>query len=108
MGIAFMLYNSDKSPLPSGNKKVFKYFKRLHFLNYSNWLNVLGRVLTAELGWVASILGIGGLAGTVAAGWMADRFGRKNSLLAMAFPEIVSLFQRLNFRSKQSVEQFKL
>lgn len=67
MGIQFIHYDSDESPLPTG------------------------RVPVPQLGWVASILGIGGLAGTIAAGCMADRFGRKYSLLVMALPEIVSI-----------------
>lgn len=66
MGIQLMKYDSDESPLPSG------------------------RVSKGELGWIASILGLGGLAGTIASGCMADRFGRKYTLLAMAIPEIVS------------------
>lgn len=61
-----MKYDSDASPLPTG------------------------RVSKGELGWTASILGIGGFAGTIVSGWLADRIGRKYSLLAMAAPEIVS------------------
>lgn len=45
-----------------------------------------------ELGWIASLLGIGGLAGTIASGWIADRIGRKFCLLAMAIPQIVINF----------------
>lgn len=67
MGMALVQYESDDSPLPSG------------------------RVQSDELGWIASLLGIGGLVGTVSSGWMADRFGRKYSLLAMAIPQIVNL-----------------
>lgn len=63
---SLQIYDSDNCPLPSG------------------------RVKLNELGWVASILGIGGLAGTVAAGWMAERFGRKYSMLSIAAPEVVS------------------
>lgn len=66
MGIQFVKYKTDACPLPSGKLSI------------------------EELGWTASILGIGGFAGTIASGWMADFFGRKNSLLAMAIPEIVS------------------
>lgn len=65
MGIQFNLYHSDYCPLPSG------------------------AVSFSQLSWVASFLGIGLLVGTIFAGLMADRFGRKYSLLAMAFPEIV-------------------
>lgn len=67
MGIELMKYDSDECPLPSG------------------------RVTKDELGWIASILGIGGFAGTILSGWMADRIGRKYSLLSMAIPEIVSI-----------------
>lgn len=67
MGIAFSLYDSDDCPLPSG------------------------RVLLHELGWIASMLGIGGLVGTIVAGWMAERIGRKYSLLSMAVPQIVRI-----------------
>lgn len=43
-----------------------------------------------EIAWIGSILGIGGLVGTILMGQMADRLGRKNSLLMTAFPHIVS------------------
>lgn len=68
IGIQLLLYGTNNSPLPSG------------------------RVHTHEIGWIASILGIGGLVGTVAGGWMADRFGRKYSILALVFPEVVSIY----------------
>lgn len=68
MAISYEKYESDNCPLPSG------------------------RVQTHEIGWLASILGIGGLIGTVASGWMADRFGRKNSLIVLAVPQIVSIY----------------
>lgn len=66
MAIALILYNSDKSPLPSGRMEM------------------------SYLSWVSSMLGIGGVVGTIAAGLMADRFGRKYTLLAAAIPQIVS------------------
>lgn len=68
MGMALVLYESDKSPLPTG------------------------KIYTHETGWIASLLGIGGLIGTLTSGWMAERFGRKYSLLAMAIPQIVNIF----------------
>lgn len=43
-----------------------------------------------EIAWIGSVLGIGGLIGTILVGWIADRIGRKNSLLALAVPQIVS------------------
>lgn len=67
-----MLYDSEDCPLPSG------------------------RVQLDELGWIASLLGVGGLVGTIASGWMADRIGRKYSLLAMAVPQIVNTSFVLN------------
>lgn len=66
MGIEFPLYKTEDCPLPSG------------------------RVELHELGWIASFLGVGGLIGTVASGWMADRFGRKYSMMSMAVPQLVS------------------
>lgn len=63
---AFLLFDSDDCPLPTG------------------------RIPMPEIAWIGSILGIGGLFGTVLVGWLADRIGRKNSLLAMAVPQIVS------------------
>lgn len=67
MASQLTLYKSVQCPLPSGI------------------------VHEDEIGWIASILGIGGLVGTVAGGWMADRFGRKNSLLSMAIPQTVRM-----------------
>lgn len=63
---AILLYDSENCPLPSG------------------------RIQMDEIAWISSIIGIGGLVGTVIVGWMADRFGRKYSLLSMAVPQIVS------------------
>lgn len=59
-------YDSDNSPLPSG------------------------RVPLEQLAWVSSIFGIGGVIGTVFIGWFADVIGRKNSLIAMTVPQLVS------------------
>lgn len=60
------MYDSDDCPLPTG------------------------RLSIDEIAWIGSIMGIGGLFGTVLFGWFADRIGRKNSLLATAVPQIVS------------------
>lgn len=65
MAAQLTLYKSENCPLPSGV------------------------VTKDEVGWIASVIGIGGLVGTVAGGWMVDRFGRKNSLLSMAIPQTV-------------------
>lgn len=62
MANVFILYDSDDSPLPSG------------------------RVQLNELAWIGSMLGIGGVVGTIVIGFLADRFGRKHSLMAMAVP----------------------
>lgn len=67
MTSAFLLLESENSPLPSGP------------------------VAMSELGWIGSMLGIGGVAGTIVVGWLADRVGRKNSLLAMSIPYFLSL-----------------
>lgn len=66
MGIALSLYDSDKSPLPTGRVEMY------------------------EQSWISSMLGIGGVIGTIAAGYMADRMGRKYTLLVAALPQIVS------------------
>lgn len=78
IGIQLINYDSDHSPLPTG------------------------RVPTHQLGWIASILGIGGLAGTVAGGWMADRFGRKISLLTLVLPEIVRVLFKKKIREEEN------
>lgn len=70
IGIALVKYETAESPLPTG------------------------RVHPDELGWITSSLGIGGLIGTAASGWMANRFGRKYSLLAMAIPQTVSIYSQ--------------
>lgn len=69
MGIALSLYDSDKSPLPSGRIEMY------------------------EQAWISSMLGIGGVVGTIAAGWLADSIGRKYTLLMAALPQIVSSIQ---------------
>lgn len=65
MANVFILYDSDNSPLPSG------------------------RVQLNELAWIGSMLGIGGLCGTIVIGWLTDRIGRKHSLISMAAPQMV-------------------
>lgn len=46
----------------------------------------------SEIAWIGSIMGIGGLIGTLIVGWLADFAGRKNSLLLMAVPQIVRIY----------------
>lgn len=70
MGIALSLYVSDKSPLPSGRIEMY------------------------EESWISSMLGIGGVVGTIAAGWLADSIGRKYTLLMAALPQIVSIYSK--------------
>lgn len=72
---SFLIYDSDDSPLPTG------------------------RLSMDELAWIGSILGIGGLFGTVIVGWICDCVGRKNSLLALAIPQIVSFRAFFQFHS---------
>lgn len=82
MASAFNLFDSDDCPLPTG------------------------RVPMDEIAWAASILGIGGILGTIAVGWMAERVGRKNSLLAMAVPQIVSIVSvKRNFRTLNPISK---
>lgn len=71
---SFLIYDSDDCPLPTG------------------------RLSMNEIAWIGSVLGIGGLIGTILVGWIADRIGRKNSLLALAVPQIVSSMLMSNFQ----------
>lgn len=73
MGQAIILFNSDKCPLPSG------------------------RVPLNEIGWIASMLGVGGVVGTILAGWLADTIGRKYTMLLTAIPEIVSAIHQSKY-----------
>jgi MFS family permease len=43
-----------------------------------------------EISWIASVYLIGGMSSTPIFGWMANTFGRKNSLLVSALPQLVS------------------
>lgn len=71
---SFLIYDSDDCPLPTG------------------------RLNMNEIAWIGSVLGIGGLIGTILVGWIADHIGRKNSLLALAVPQIVSsILIRISF-----------
>lgn len=45
----------------------------------------------SEIAWIASLLALGGLAGTILTGSLADIYGRKKTLLALAFPHFVRL-----------------
>lgn len=67
MASALLVYDSDDCPLLSG------------------------RVQMDEIAWIASIIAIGGLLGTVIVAQISDHIGRKNALLAMAVPQIVSV-----------------
>lgn len=62
---AFLVLQSDDSPLETG-------------------------VLTvAEASWVGSVMCIGGLIGNIFFGMLANRFGRKRSLILASLPQIV-------------------
>lgn len=49
-----------------------------------------GPMTMDQISWVGSFMSIGSLFGNVFFGWMSERFGRKNSLLFSAIPQIVS------------------
>lgn len=42
-----------------------------------------------QISWITSLLGLGGLVGSILAGSLADIFGRKKTLLALAIPQLV-------------------
>lgn len=45
----------------------------------------------SQIAWTTSLLCAGGLVGCLVAGSLADIFGRKKTLLALAFPQLVRL-----------------
>lgn len=49
-----------------------------------------GPLTSPEIAWVGSLLGIGGVVGTIVVGWMCETFGRKWSLIFMAVPMAAS------------------
>lgn len=61
---------SDNSPLPS-------------------------KITLDEVSWIASLSTVGGFIGNFTFGFMTNKFGRKSCLIAMAFPNIVSLTEKL-------------
>lgn len=44
----------------------------------------------SQISWITSLLGLGGLIGTIVSGFLADIIGRKKILLALAVPQLVS------------------
>jgi len=44
-----------------------------------------------EISWIASLLGLGGLAGTIFSGSLGDLLGRKKTLFMLALPQLVSI-----------------
>lgn len=65
---ALYFLTSDKSPLPSGP------------------------ISMAQASWIASLLAIGGLIGTMFFGYVASKYGRKGPLLFISIPMIVRHF----------------
>lgn len=61
-----MILESDSSPLPTG------------------------KITTYEASWVASLVNAGGVFGTLFFGPIANKFGRKNPLIVITIPTIVS------------------
>lgn len=45
-----------------------------------------GPLTVSEISWACSLIGLGGMAGTVVTGWICDKFGRRPGLLFNAFP----------------------
>lgn len=60
-----------------------------------------GPLSSSEMAWVGSLIGMGGVVGTLVIGWMCDRFGRKFAMLFNAIPMLVSLL-----RDKICMERF--
>lgn len=51
---------------------------------------ITGPLTSSEIAWIGSLIGIGGVLGTIVIGWMCEIFGRKLSLMFTAFPLIAS------------------
>jgi MFS family permease len=49
-----------------------------------------GKITKEESSWIGALLCVGGVIGTFIFGWMADKFGRKISSCAIAFPQLVT------------------
>lgn len=62
---AFLVLESDQSPLEAGPLTL------------------------SEIAWIGSLIGIGGVVGTLIIGWMCEKYGRKPALLFTAFPTLV-------------------
>lgn len=43
----------------------------------------------SQISWIASLLGLGGLFGTLVGGFLCDTIGRKKTLLASVLPQMV-------------------
>lgn len=52
-----------------------------------------GRITIEEASWVASSMSIGSLAGNILAGYLTHKYGRKKTIIFIAFPTIV-IYQR--------------
>lgn len=66
---SLMILKSDESPLPTG------------------------KITMDEASWVASLINAGGAFGTFFFGVVTNKFGRKNPLIAITIPTIVSSYQ---------------
>lgn len=49
-----------------------------------------GPISSEEASWIGAFLCVGGFAGNVVSGWMADRFGRKLTACLAAIPQIIA------------------
>lgn len=70
---SLMILKSDESPLPTG------------------------KITMEEASWVASLVNAGGALGTLFFGPITNKFGRKNPLIAVAIPTIVSHISQFQF-----------
>lgn len=74
---SLMVLASDESPLPTG------------------------KITVEEASWIASLVNAGGALGTPFFGPIAKRFGRKNPLIAIIIPAIVSFILSKMIQSKR-------
>nr|XP_029716911.1 facilitated trehalose transporter Tret1-like isoform X1 [Aedes albopictus] len=49
-----------------------------------------GPITSEEASWIGAFLCVGGFAGNIVSGWMADRFGRKLTACLAAIPQIIA------------------
>lgn len=51
-----------------------------------------GPMSSSDVGWVGSIICVGGVLGTIFYSWFADSYGRKKCMLLVALPSLVSKY----------------